>query len=114
MPRSQSTSKSNHSSVVPFRNPYSSVGNTSAVHVEQPTLGQSIKQGFGFGAGSAIAHRMFGMTPTIIAPSDKKISNPCDKELTAFTNCLKTTSTDGFCGEEQIAYTKCLNDPKNN
>lgn len=31
-----------------------------------PTLGQSIKEGFGFGMGSAIAHRIFGPKPTVV------------------------------------------------
>jgi hypothetical protein len=101
---------SHPSSVVPFRNPYSSVGNTSPIHIEQPTLGQSLKQGFGFGAGSAIAHRIFGLSPTLVGQSvsDKKVESTCEKELTAFETCLKSKSSDDFCGEEQINLTRCL------
>lgn len=114
MPRSTSHSSSKSSSAhVPspaFRNPYSSVGNTNPLPIEQPTLGQTIKQGFGFGAGSAIAHRIFGTTPTVVMPStsDKKIESPCEKERIAFENCMKTKSSDDFCGNEQISYTQCL------
>ena len=43
------------------------------------TLGQSIKQGFGFGIGSAIAHRIFG--PSTVAVSQKT-------EPTAYEQCI--------------------------
>ena len=106
MPRSSSHSKTSSPAV--FRNPYSSVGNTQTVHVEQPTLGQTLKQGFGFGAGSAIAHRIFGATPTIITPTDKKTELLCEKELIAFQNCMQYKTADEFCGQEQSSYTQCL------
>jgi hypothetical protein len=87
----------------------SSVGNIPPqVSIQQPTLGQSIKEGFGFGAGSAIAHRMFGLSPTIIAPSQNEVKRLCEKELSAFETCMKTKSADDFCGEYQMAYTQCL------
>ena len=105
MPRSSSHSKSQPPAV--FRNPYSSVGNTTP-HVEQPTLGQTLKQGFGFGAGSAIAHRIFGAVPTIITPTDKKTELLCEKELIAFQNCMQYKTADEFCGLEQSSYTQCL------
>ncbi len=118
MPRSSSRTqpypKSSTLAPTPvFRNPYSSVGATTSppshLTIEQPTLGQTIKQGFGFGAGSAIAHRILGPTPTILqAPSDKKVEHPCEKELIAFESCMKTRSTDDYCGNEQMAYTHCL------
>ena len=116
MPRQSSTtrftpSKPTQTSLAPrLPNPYSSVANTSSpLTVSQPSFGESLKQGFGFGAGSAIAHRMLGMTPTIIeAPSNKKVEHPCEKELLAFEGCMKTRSSDDFCGNEQMAYTQCL------
>lgn len=104
MPRTSSKS-----SAPAIRNTPSSVTHVpSRIEVEQPTLGQSIKQGFGFGAGSAIAHRIFGAAPQIVMPSDKKVESPCEKERTFFENCMKTKSSDDFCGSEQIAYTQCL------
>jgi hypothetical protein len=115
MPRSSSHSSSHKSTpthkpsaVVPFHNPLSSVGVPNRLEIQQPTLGQSIKQGFGFGAGSAIAHRFFGASPTILAPSQPEVKLPCDKERTAFENCMKTKSTDDFCGDQQMAYTQCI------
>ncbi len=82
------------------------------IEFEQPTLGQSLKQGFGFGAGSAIAHRIFGAAPQIVMPSDKKVESPCEKERMSFENCMKTKSSDDFCGLEQMTYTQCLNRTK--
>jgi hypothetical protein len=68
-----------------------------------------LKQGFGFGAGSAIAHRMFGAAPTLYqSPSDKKHEEACEKERLAFETCMKTKSADDFCGEQQMGYTQCL------
>jgi hypothetical protein len=115
MPRSSSSSSSHRtaplskpSAVVPFQNPLSSVSVPNRLEIQQPTLGQSLKQGFGFGAGSAIAHRFFGATPTILAPSQPEVKPPCDKERTAFETCMKTKSTDDFCGDQQMAYTQCI------
>ncbi len=107
MPRSSSSHSKPHINYHPpatFTNPYSSVG---AMNPSQPTLGQSIKQGLGFGAGSAIAHRLLNPFPTI-ALSDKKESVPCEKERLAFETCMKTKSADDFCGEQQMGYTQCL------
>lgn len=115
MPRSSSSSSKPHTSYHPpavRSQPQSSIGTTSRVEIEQPTLGQSMKQGFGFGAGSAIAHRIFGASPMIMsqtaAPSDKKNEDPCEKERSAFETCMKTKSADDFCGEQQMSYTQCL------
>jgi hypothetical protein len=113
MPRSSSSSSKPHTSYHPpavRSQPQSSIGTTSRVEIEQPTLGQSMKQGFGFGAGSAIAHRIFGATPTIIpaSPSNKNNEGPCEKERSAFETCMKTKSADDFCGEQQMSYTQCL------
>ncbi len=104
MPRTSSKS-----SAPAIRNTTPTVSHVpSRIEFEQPTLGQSLKQGFGFGAGSAIAHRMFGATPQVIMPSDKKVESPCEKERISFENCMKIKSSDDFCGNEQISYTQCL------
>lgn len=110
MPRSSSSHSkpaSNYHPPAKFTNPYSSVGTTNRVEIEQPTLGQTLKQGFGFGAGSAIAHRIFNPFPTLTL-SDKKIQETCEKERVAFETCMKTKSADDFCGNEQMSYTQCI------
>lgn len=115
MPRSSSSSQKsitpvpNNTSV--FRNPYSSVGITSTPSA--PSLGQSIKEGFGLGAGSAIAHRVVtsilgAPTVTLSQPAPEKKADPCERERTAFENCMKTQSIDTFCGQEQLSYTECI------
>lgn len=110
MPRSSSTASK--SSAPAIRNPsHHSTPIPSRIEIEQPALSQSLKQGFGFGAGSAIAHRIFGATSTIqtvTTPSDKKVQLPCDNERTAFENCIKTKSIDDYCGNEQASYKQCL------
>ena len=126
MPRNSSPTKRHSTSYnpkpsptapVPFRNPYSTVGHPLAIP-SAPSLAESIKQGVGLGAGSAIAQRMvsavFGAptintvntTPTIGAPVALK--EACDKERHAFETCMKTQSIETFCGQEQIAYSSCL------
>ncbi len=104
MPRSSS---SQSKVPVKYTPPQSSVSTPNRIEIEQPTLGQTLKQGFGFGAGSAIAHRIFNPFPTL-TPSDKKIQETCEKERMAFETCMKTKSADDFCGEQQLGYTQCL------
>lgn len=119
MPRSQPSSSFKHTapSVPPrhFTNPYSSVGHTLPTAAPTQTLGQSVKEGFGLGVGSAVAHRVvasiFGApTVNVVQPTSSARTNqhPCDKERIAFESCMKTQSIDTFCGQEQIAYTDCI------
>lgn len=107
MPRSSPPSKTKATPVA-IRNPSSIASNSPSVFVEGPTLGQSLKQGFGFGAGSAIAHGMFGTTPTVVISNDKKIESTCEKERIAFETCVKDKSTEDFCQKDQDFYKQCL------
>jgi hypothetical protein len=102
MPRSSS---SQSKLPVKYTPPQSST--PSRMEIEQPTFGQTLKQGFGFGAGSAIAHRLLNPFPTLTL-SDKKIQETCEKERLAFETCMKTKSADDFCGNEQMSYTQCI------
>lgn len=116
MPRNSSPAKSHSTPAapVPFRNPYSTVGHPLAIP-SAPSLAESIKQGVGLGAGSAIAQRMvsavFGaptintVTTNTTPPSFKP---QCDQELLAFATCMKTQSIETFCGQEQTAFTSCI------
>ena len=120
MPRTSQSTTSSHRSSLPtpptvFRNPASSVGH-SIPNLAPPSLGQSIKEGFGLGAGSAIAQRVvtsiFGpptVNTVVTNPAQRTNSQePCDKERIAFESCMKTQSMETFCGQEQIAYTSCI------
>lgn len=116
MPRTSSTpsrstpSRSTPSkSVLPVAHPPSITHYTPSA----PTLGQSMKEGFGLGAGSAIAQRVvssvFGApTINVATPTEKKIESPCEKERVAFETCMKFKSADDFCGNEQTGYTECI------
>jgi hypothetical protein len=79
-----------------------------------PTFGQTLKEGLAFGTGSALAHRFFNPFPTTVssaatpAASVPQSKKPCDSEQIAFESCLKTQSIDAFCGNEQLAYTNCI------
>ncbi len=120
MPRSQSSTSSSKrsSSNVPsttFRNPYSSVASTTpALSSTAPSLGQSVKEGFGLGVGSAVAHRVvasiFGAPTVNVTQPVHTNKEPCDKERLAFENCMKTQSFETFCGQQQLAYTTCIRD----
>lgn len=107
MPRTQS-SKSTQTlpAIKPsFPNPMSSVA--AYPPSVSSNFGQVVKEGFAFGTGSAIAHRIFG--PGIPFSSPKPMSGTlCDKERLAFESCLKTKSAEDFCGNEQLAYATCV------
>ena len=99
------TPKTTVPAVQSFQNPLSSVGTTNP---SAPTFGQTLKEGFSFGMGSAIAHRIFNPFPTVVEPSQKKSNDPCEKERMAFETCMKTRSPETFCGGEQMSYTQCI------
>lgn len=107
MPRTSSSSqKKQGSSVAPFQNPLSSIGHPTP---SPPSFGQTLKEGFAFGTGSAIAHRIFNPFHSVSpAPVEKKIESPCEKERYAFETCMKFKSSDDFCGNEQMSYTQCI------
>ncbi len=108
MPRTSSspqrkTTPISHPPVV-LQTPSSSIIHSTP---QGPTFGQTLKEGFAFGTGSAIAHRIFNpFVPS--TPSQQKIESPCEKERLAFETCMKFKSADDFCGNEQMGYTQCL------
>ena len=68
------------------------------------SLGEAITQGFGFGSGNAIAHRIFGPNQVKI---EEKTEELCTKELQIYRECNKNTSFD--CDEYFEKYKKCVN-----
>lgn len=101
MPRSQSSKSKSSLSV-----PNSSIAPYTPHPL--PSFGQTMKEGFAFGTGSAIAHRMFGTAANMIVPSVTTSEIPCNNERLAFETCMKTKSADDFCGNEQTAYSHCI------
>lgn len=90
MPRSHASPKK---TTVPFR---------SVVPAAPPSsLVQTVKDGFGFGMGSALAHRAVG---SIFGAGSQ---STCGVERSAFENCVQTRSLE-TCSETQAAYTLCL------
>ena len=98
MPRSSKPSKSS----VPVVQP------PSSLIPAQPSFGQVVKEGLAWGTGQALAHRAVAAVLGPSVPVQTKIESPCDKERVAFESCMKTKSTEDFCGEEQMVYTRCL------
>lgn len=114
MPRQTPLSRSSSTKTPPviFRNPHSSVA-PPTTHVPAPSFGQSIKDGFGLGFGSAVAQRVVGgifgaPTVNVVNKAEGKTQTPCEKELLAFETCIKTQSADTFCGVEQTALVQCI------
>lgn len=90
------------------------------ISVPQPTFGQIVKEGFGLGAGQAIAHRavsaILGPTQIAVAPapasaplSETKISQPsCETERHQFESCLKSKSFDNDCDTQLFSLKQCI------
>lgn len=89
-----------------------------SVPLTTPSFGQVLKEGIGFGAGSAIGHRIVGAvlgapsTPvsTSTAPPTLPVEAPsgkCTTERKAFELCLKTKSDDQ-CNNEILSYKQCI------
>jgi hypothetical protein len=79
--------------------------------LEKPGFGQLIKEGIGFGAGQAIAHR----TVSAILGSSIPVQTPeatntikCSAEKKAFEFCLKTKTQEDQCNNEFLAFTQCF------
>ena len=87
------------------------------IPMTQPTLFQSLKQGFGFGVGSTVARNMFELdtkqTVDVIhkqEPSEKK--DRCWAEREVFETCLKNVINDDGCQAQQSLYTHCIQHPE--
>lgn len=78
-----------------------------------PSFGQIVKEGFGLGAGQAIAHRAVSAilgpptlhTTTTPTSETKKF---CLSENDAFEACMKIRAREDSCNEELTSYTRCL------
>lgn len=121
MPRTHfnsSRKKPSQSLPTPVSPPYAPVAPSSPRLPVASSFGQTMKEGFGFGVGSAIAHRVVGslLAPAVPIASAAPLPTPvqtlpsysCDTERSAFERCMKTQAMESFCGQEQIAYTECI------
>ncbi len=115
MPRTSTHTSSSKSKPVPLA-PFKPSVPTVYTPPSQPGFGQLIKEGIGFGAGQAIAHRavnaIFGSTaPTTVVqqatdPKDQK--SPCQSERNVFEACMRIKTQEDHCNNEHLAYTQCL------
>lgn len=100
----------------PPPSPVYSPSTPSTITVEQnrPTFGQTLKEGFGFGMGSAIAHRIFGGSTThtvnhVQTPETPLTCNEkkCSQEKNLYFDCTK--NNDGYSCESKFeSFKKCL------
>ena len=93
MPRSSSSSRSRSQ---PTRVTHAPVAQRPQPIAQIPTLGQTLKEGFAFGAGSAAAHAVvgsiFGQRSTPEAPPTiKKVQSSTPD---CYTQCMKDHSND--------------------
>lgn len=112
MVRSSSSSRPTPKAVVPYRSsPAPILRHVPSPTFERPTLGQSMKDGFGLGVGSGLGHalvnRMFGLgAPTTTPSPQAPPKEPCEFERRSFELCL--TSNNDTCHNKQFALTECL------
>lgn len=112
MPRSQQSSRSSSKAPALVAKPHAPVVVHQSVP-EKPGFGQLVKEGIGFGAGQAIAHRAVNaiLGPSVAQVAESKPSETitkCIPEKKAFEMCLKTKTQENQCDNEFIAFTQCI------
>ena len=121
MPRSvhtfkKSSSLSNNSLSSSYNSPSSSnksnqVSDHKSNHVpmisQSPTMFDSMKQGFGFGLGSSMAHSFFGPKPIIQPKLDVENSITDKNSCNIFSEHLTRCKMEGFCSDD---FVKSLED----
>lgn len=102
MPRQQSHSHSKPALMVKPRSP-------TIVHTQTAGFGQLIKEGIGFGAGSAIAQRAVTAilgpptVSTVVSSPEKKAT--CLSERDLFEACMRSQNE---CNNEYLSYSHCI------
>ena len=75
----------------------------------QPSLMQTLKEGFAFGAGSSIARNVIDrvMPVSQTLPPSRVCHEPCLLELKEYENCILTQDSEAFCGDKRASYRDC-------
>lgn len=116
MPRSSTPNRK--SSVVPFAASAhyinaldkKKIAPPPVVHVpaQQPTFGQIVKEGFGFGVGQSVAHNVVN---SLFGKNTNQPTNTtqvkCSLERDAFENCIQTKHQEFGCENELSAFQQC-------
>lgn len=81
----------------------------SPVFTQPPSLMQTLKEGFAFGAGSSIARNMIDrMMPTAqTLPPSRVCHEPCLLQLKEYENCILSQDNEAFCGDKRASYNDC-------
>lgn len=76
---------------------------------QPPSLMQTLKEGFAFGAGSSIARNVIDrmMPAAQILPPSRVCHEPCLLELKEYENCILTQDNEAFCGYKRASYNDC-------
>ena len=111
MPRSTSPTKRSVPSSVPTVLPkvVPLIPKVVPPFTQPPSLMQTLKEGFAFGAGSSIARnvidRMMPAAQTL--PPSRVCHEPCLLELKEYERCILTQDNEVFCGDKRSSYMEC-------
>jgi hypothetical protein len=107
MPRQQSQSRPTSLQVKPKTNTV--IHPPSIITAAPSSFGQVMKDGIGFGAGSAIGQRvvaaMFGPQTISVAPAPSERKELCLSERDTFEACMRSQTV---CNNEFMAYSHCI------
>lgn len=109
MPRSHPPPAKRTTLPAPIAKPPTSLGPFQST---PPSFGQIVKEGIGFGAGQAIAHRavaaLLGPTTVQTTSQSSETKNYCVSERLAFESCLKIKTNEDHCNNEIMTYKQCI------
>lgn len=81
------------------------------MYIPKPTLFDSVKQGFGFGIGSSIAHSFMGTSNNhSFTGSSNKINSNCDAIKNEYNKCIlenKYNDPKNTCYKLEKEYEQC-------
>ena len=107
MPRSTSPTKRSVPAVIPKVVPLLPKVMPAS---QPPSLIQTLKEGFAFGAGSSIARnvidRMMPAAQTL--PPSRVCHEPCLLQLKEYESCILTQDNEAFCGDKRASYRDCV------
>ena len=111
MPRSTSPTKRSAAAPVPALLPkvVPPLPKVVPPFTQPPSLMQTLKEGFAFGAGSSIARNMIDrmMPAAQTLPPSRVCHEPCLLQLKEYESCILTQDNEAFCGDKRSSYMEC-------